>query len=929
MAPDEQISSTEILAFGPFQFLLKDREVREAGQPLRLGSRALEILQVLLERAGQLVSKSELLTRVWPDTVVEEATLRVHIAALRKALGDGLPGRHYVENVSGRGYRFLAPVARLREKPIATATLAAEADHSHNVPGRLTRMIGRTPIVDSLATRLRERRLVTVVGPGGIGKTTVALAVAERVASSFRRGARFVDLASIADARHVAQSVASTLGSATLTENPLCELTSYLKDKHMLIVLDNCEHVIDAAAVLAEKILRSAPAVQVLATSREPLRAEGEWVERLTPLETPDTPATLTANAALSFPAVQLFVERAMASLDTFELDDENAPVVAEICCRLDGNPLAIELAAARVDLFGIRMLAARLDRRLQILTRGRRTALARQQTLRATLDWSYDLLSPVEQIILRRVALFPGAFDAESAARVAADERMSLAEVFDGIGNLAAKSLIVTDGDVLYRLLDTPRAYALEKLRDSGELAAVNRRYVQMCCAWNIASCPSAQQRPADWLMRHSRKIEDLQAALDWCFSPAGHVAAGVKLSLVTSWLQLLFVSEYRGRLEDTLQTAENAAAAQVAWETQLDRAIGDALLHTTGAVSPATKAVLEALEFAQRLGDAADGSHANWNLWIERIIATDYRAAREVSERFRSPDMMSYRPATLSDRMLLIAHHYAGDQTSARRYAERLLAQLAESGPAVAADEADQHHYTQALLSRILYLQGFPDQAARAARETVTKALSTGHSLMLCYSLISACTVMLWTGDLKEAQRLAAMLLELADRQSLAYWQIWGLCFDMAAAVRMGHASAGDPLERSQDPLSGSQYLEVFNTVCEELVSEDAIVRAESGRAGWVTAEVLRVRGERLLKAGKPHNEAEAILRNALEIARREGALSWELRAATSLARIWREQGRSREARELLAAVYARFTEGYDTADLVKAGSLLAQLE
>jgi predicted ATPase len=289
----------------------------------------------------------------------------------------------------------------------------------------------------------------------------------------------------------------------------------------------------------------------------------------------------------------------------------------------------------------------------------------------------------------------------------------------------------------------------------------------------------------------------------------------------------------------------------------------------------------------------------------------------------------MMSYRPATLSDRMLLIAHHYAGDQTSARRYAERLLAQLAESGPAVAADEADQHHYTQALLSRILYLQGFPDQAARAARETVTKALSTGHSLMLCYSLISACTVMLWTGDLKEAQRLAAMLLELADRQSLAYWQIWGLCFDMAAAVRMGHASAGDPLERSQDPLSGSQYLEVFNTVCEELVSEDAIVRAESGRAGWVTAEVLRVRGERLLKAGKPHNEAEAILRNALEIARREGALSWELRAATSLARIWREQGRSREARELLAAVYGRFTEGYDTADLVKAGSLLAQLE
>src|ERR1700730_14918597 len=314
-----------------------------------------------------------------------EGALRVHVAALRKALGDGRAGKRYIVNNPGRGYSFAAPVAREQRQPAIAPTNGAAV--RGNLQALLNRIVGRDDIIAALAAQLAQRRFLTIVGPGGIGKTTVAIAVAESVSASFDDGVWFVGLASLPDPDLVASALSTVLGISLPGVNPISGLAAWLRDKRTLIVLDSCEHVIGAVAGIAEKILTADAGVSILATSREPLRAEGEWLHRLTSLELPPRSDNLTPEGALQYSAVQLFNERALATIDGFALGDEDVAPVIEICRRLDGMPLALELAAARVDVFGIKSLAARLDDRFAVLTSGRRTALPRHQTLRAAMD--------------------------------------------------------------------------------------------------------------------------------------------------------------------------------------------------------------------------------------------------------------------------------------------------------------------------------------------------------------------------------------------------------------------------------------------------------------------------------------------------------------------------------------------------------------
>ncbi|MBV8401748.1 MAG: hypothetical protein JOZ17_23950 [Acetobacteraceae bacterium] len=326
--------------------------------------------------------------------------------------------------------------------------------------------------------------MVTIVGPAGIGKTTVGLAAAETHIAAYAHGVCFVDLAPLADPQFVSSAVASALGVTTQSENVPSGLAAHLRDKQILIVLDSCEHVIDAAASLAEQIIGSATGVHMLATSREPLRAKAERVHRLPPLASPPPSAPgLTAAEALAFPAVQLFVERASESLENFELSEADAPVVADICRRLEGIALAIELAATLADSLGLGELSALLDDRFRLLKQGRRTALSRHRTLTAALDWSYEFLPETERTILRRLSVFAGAFTLDSATAVIAGSRIPGPEAVESLANLVAKSLVSADvsGAVAqYRLLDTTRAYALQKLAESGELEALERGHAE-----------------------------------------------------------------------------------------------------------------------------------------------------------------------------------------------------------------------------------------------------------------------------------------------------------------------------------------------------------------------------------------------------------------------------------------------------------------
>src|SRR5208283_3903059 len=341
-------SGERAVSFGSFRLLPERRLLLEGDKPVRLGSRALDILVALVERPGEVFGKEELITRVWPDTIVEESNLKFQISMLRRTLGGG---NRYLVNVPGRGYCFVAPVA-LAEEPRPAEPQAAATNREHNLPTHLTRMIGRADTVSTLAARLARERLIMIVGPGGIGKTSVALAVAEALIPAYDHGVWLIDLAPLSDPRLVPSVLAAVLGLEIRSEDPLPGLIAVLKDKRMLLVFDNCAHVIDAAADLAIAVLRNAPGVHLLATSREPLRIEGEHLHRLSPLASPPASARLTAAEALRFPAVQLFVERATESLGEFELSDPDAPVVGDICNKLDGIALAIELAAARVDAF-------------------------------------------------------------------------------------------------------------------------------------------------------------------------------------------------------------------------------------------------------------------------------------------------------------------------------------------------------------------------------------------------------------------------------------------------------------------------------------------------------------------------------------------------------------------------------------------------
>lgn len=466
------------LRFGPFELNVAERSLKKATQVIPLGGRGYDILIALLEKAGEVVAKAELIAKAWPDVTVEEGSLRVHLSTLRKALGDGQFGNKYIASIQGHGYSFIAPVTWL---PADSDKSSAYAGLS-NLPPALGRMVGRDNAVGEIQGWLQtEQRLITILGAGGIGKTTVALAVGHAVSTDFSGAAFFVDLSSASDKEHLIGAIASAIGLDPRSVDPKEALLEILRPRRVLIILDSCEHVIEKAAEIADYIFQNTPDVYILATSREPLHVPGERVLRLCPLDCPPEQPGLTASEVLAYPAVRLFAERVSARGNNFSFTDDESHLVAEICRRLDGVALAIELAAGRVAMFGITDTLTRLESRLDLLKFGRRNANQRHQTLRAAVDWSHDHLTEVEQVVLRRVAIFGGNFTLGAALEVVQEAGIGQFEIVDAVGKLADKSLIEMSNngrETFYRLLDTTRVYALEKLVGSGEHHTMAERY-------------------------------------------------------------------------------------------------------------------------------------------------------------------------------------------------------------------------------------------------------------------------------------------------------------------------------------------------------------------------------------------------------------------------------------------------------------------
>ncbi|MEJ0100261.1 MAG: winged helix-turn-helix domain-containing protein [Pseudomonadota bacterium] len=935
--PDREIGREQLLTFGPFQLVRSRKLLLQDGRPVRLGSRAIDLLMVLVERAGEVVGKNELIALVWPNTVVEENNLRVHLTALRKSLGAGQPGARYIINVAGRGYSFVAPVERTEGRG---TRLESSTAIPGNLPAAISRPIGRALAVDTVAHLLGGHRLVTVIGPGGIGKSTVAVAAAERIGAAFPAGVFFTDLTAVTDAAHLPAALASAIGTSVPVVDPVRALIAHVRDAQMLLLVDNCEHLIDDVAEVALRLLRGSPHLRILATSREPLQVDGEQVYQLSSLESPAESGLTTAEEAMTFPAVQLFAERATNGFENFAITDANAALVARICRRLDGVPLAIEIVAARAGLVGVHALELGDEDAEILAARGRRTASSRHRSLRATLDWSYRQLTGVERKVLMRLSVFRGWFTAPAAVAVVADELLDEGAALEALMSLVVKSLLATDiseQEFRYRLLHVTRLYAAEHLQSTQDAQAAWRRHGQYLCEFLERSILEMTTLSRDrWLRLHQSSIEDIRALMDWAFGPQGDALLGAQLTAAAGrfGFQVALLDEFRSWTEMALRALRQLETPQPALELRLTMA--QALLRNRMAdPDSAVDADINRMIALTRDGGVprnriAPLSHRALVMLDFGDYATSASALAELEATARQED--DAFAAFTADRVGAMVCHWSGDHPRARQLAERVLRHPLQAAPPTYSPVAvDRRVSMRVVLARILWLEGCADQARELAAEALSLAGSDSpHAL--CDALGHAvCPIAFWRGDVQEATAMTALLLEHSRRYTLTRWHIAANCFESVLHAMSGTVAtdpAGDDVAQVA-PLPGLQR-DLMGTISERWFDATTMARGEHRLAGWCTPELLRRNAQLQLRQGTAAGMrmAEASLQTSLEVARDQGAFGWELRSATMLAELWREQGRSSEAVGLLEPLVTRIPEGEGTRDVVNARSSLSKL-
>lgn len=936
------------ISFGPFRLLPRSRLLEKDGAPLHLGGRALDILIFLAGRPGEVVDKRVLVKRIWANVNVDEGSLRFHIAALRKALGDTGKAARYVVNVPGRGYCF---VASLAQAPPSVIPPAAEIVRPRSLPAPLAKMVGREEVVEKISNGLSLHRFMTVVGPGGIGKTAVAVAVGHRRSADFGGRVFFVDFGPLRDASLVATTIASALRLTISSEDPMPGLLAFLKASPVLLILDGCEHVLDTLAPLVERIVRDAPRVHVLATSRESFRSEGERIFRLFPLDCPPERDGLNVAEVLAYPAAQLFVERIAQSSGPFQLSPEEAPLVANICRRLDGIALAIELAAGRVNAYGIAGTASLLDSRFSLQWRGRRTAVPRHQTLAAALDWSYDLLSAAESATLRRLSVFVGPFTPEAAAAVASGDGLSTLQTLEAIDSLVTKSLISPSGSRMlrHRLLDTTRTYALGKLNELGETRQFARRHAEHFRDFFEAAESDTSAPLPEWLSIYGSELDNARAALDWAFAPDGDSALGIALTAatVTLWVRLSLFAECRERVRIAL-AALGDTGGDDRIRMQLLSALGWSLMYGEGRAREARPILETTLELADRLDDKDFRLRALWGLCIDQFNNGQFGKARALADRFAeaAANSSDKTDLMLADRLMAVALHYLGDQTDARLRIDRVNASLHVLVEKPKIFPLDLRISTQYFRARILWLQGLADQAQALAARNIEEGRANGHALTFCSVLgQAACPIAFLAGDFDAAERHGTELLEHTERHAIRLWGLWARAFNAAVIAKRGDLATGLPLLREELNRAGdARFLPRFLPLLGELAAcfgeadqaergldmiEDVLARCNDRQERWYLPELIRIKGELVLKQAKNLPAAEKCFGEAMEIATQQGARFWELRCAISIARFRIGQGRNADARSVLENVCGSFAEASDIADMRVAYDLIAQLQ
>ncbi|ODN71521.1 ATP-binding protein [Methylobrevis pamukkalensis] len=928
---------TETFHFDRFVLIPDRRELAEDGRMLKVGSRAFDLLCLLVTRAGELVSRDEAMAHVWPGLHVDEGGLRVHMAALRKLLGDGSDGRRFIVNEPGRGYRFVAPVTRgsdaYRRRAAPPGRLPPP---SPALPAPRSRLIGRVDTVGDVDHLLARYPLVTIAGPGGIGKTTVALAYAERAAAS--AAVDVIDFGGVADPAGVPNTVAAAIGLPVRSPDETAAIVRALQAGPRLLVLDCCEHVIDAVAALAERILDATPGVRLLATSREPLRISGEYVHRLGPLAVPPVGIVLTRETVVDFPAADLFLERTIAATGDDAFTAEDLDAVTAICRRLDGVALALELAAAAVPLYGVRGLAERLAESFSVLTRGRRTALPRHRTLRLTIAWSVDLLAAEERGLLARLSVIPASFDRLAAAHIGGDEHGGV----DRLAGLVEKSLLIVDPAAAgprYRMLDSTRAFARELLVASGEERTC---LVRLAEHWSNRLGNFQREHPSEPLTSFRPDLEAVRAALHFAVSPDGYRSIAIRLAAAAAplFLDLSLLVECTRWAETALAlvTADDPPETILTLRT----AFAAPRLYTHGNLAEVRASLEEALASAAAAGDPSMEVHILDVLYVFHLRVADFRGIREIADRTAAVIERAHGLSGIeANWMAGLAAYFAGEHAAATPHLRRSLDILSPTRRVdVFRYGSDRRVHAHNALARSLWMQGYPDDARRLAARNLAEAADIGHPVGHSIALMWMTPIFLWTGEHAIAEACARDLIALARRSSQRPAELVGEAF---LGILDGRHGAPD---RAVTAIASSidGLLAVNNRLLHVILLghlaeahllagragdalatvEEAVARAAAS-GDLVTMPWLKILSARALALAAPAGSGLAgALDDALAWARRQGARAYLLEIATLRAELGLPPTVDRE--EGLEALLGSFEQGRDTEPLRRATRVAA---
>ncbi|POF28083.1 ATP-binding protein [Roseibium marinum] len=770
-----------VAKFGSFELIVAQRLLTRHGSHVPVGSRGMEILIALVENHGQVLSRDTLMERGWPGLTVEETNLRFQMSLLRKALGDGQGNQQYIQNVVGRGYCLVAPVdwhesGENAEAADKTARNGGKGIRQSRLPAMPGCFIGRDDDARKLVELVETSRLVSIVATGGMGKTTVALATAHRLADRFEGRVHFFDLSPVVDSSSVAGIISSGLGLPPQGGDILSVVAGHLADAHALLILDNCEHLSEAVVSVCERIVEAAPQVHLLATTREPLRALGEHVFRLAPLAIPGKEEPVTAERALASSAVELFMDRAAAGGHREPLTDRDAKIVVDVCRQLDGIALAIELVASRVSTYGIRGIADLLDERINLHWSGQRSAVPRHQTLGAMIDWSFGLLSDTGKRILVRLAIFDGPFTMKAAQAVVQDAKTGLFEVGSQLAGLVEKSLVFTASTaspVQFKLLETTQSYVSAKLSDDRDYDAVALRHAEYQTARLKDDAVEDAIFGGRDMTGYSSSVAGLRSALNWTYKKPEHRVLFVRLAARAAPVfyglsQLPDCELWSRRGLEKISEEERGTVL----ELLLLEGLAVASMFSLGNQHFVQESLDRGMAVAEDLGLLEHQLHllAGQDILMTRVA--NFNAMANFTNRNSDIATASGKPQALAmvDWMNGVSSHMAGDQKKAVRFLEQGFRHVPVASD-LHVDYFGFDHKIRALiaLARASWLMGDTQKARKVAVEAIASADRRQRPVSICIAHIYTATVAIWAGDHDTADVWIDRLLATTDRFSL----------------------------------------------------------------------------------------------------------------------------------------------------------------